>query len=197
MPRFKPLERFSALAVTTVFSIALSSCVVAEDPPPVVTGAKRMFASSTKVNGNIGGLSGADALCATWAQAADLGGSWKAFLSATGVNAISRINDVGPWYNVNRQQKIFNNKTGFTVGAQNAIRTEYGTGATGDAWTGTKADGTANGANHCGNWTSGNTSAYGSIGSPGSSLSAGTAWMAEAGNIPSCTTTLRVYCIEQ
>lgn len=193
---FRFLNRFR-LAGTLLAAAMLSACVAAEEEPPVVDGAKRMFASSALVNGNLGGLTGADALCTTWANAAALGGSWKAFLSATGVNAVDRIPEVGPWYNVNRQQKIFNNKTGFTVGAISAIRTEYGATASGDAWTGTKADGTANGTNNCGNWASSVASTYASVGTPGAGLENGTGWMAKAGNIPACNNTQRVYCFEQ
>jgi hypothetical protein len=192
-----PFEKLISGTVLVWTLSIFAGCVAAEDPLPVVDGAKRVFASSVLVTGNLGGLTGADALCGTWAQAADLSGSWKAFLSATGTNATSRINEVGPWYNVNRQEKIFNNKTGFTVGALDAIRTEYGASASGDAWTGTKSDGTVNGTNHCGNWTSGTAASYASVGTPGSTVEDGVLWMAKGGNIPACNNTKRVYCFEQ
>jgi hypothetical protein len=183
-----------------VLAASLGGCVAAEEPLPVVNGAKRVFASSQLTTGNLKGLAGADSMCGVWAAAAGLGGSWKAFLSTSGtgaVSAASRISDVGPWYNVNQQTKVFNNKTGFTVGAITAIRTEYNETASGSAWTGTLASGAANGTQNCSNWTNG-TTAYGSVGTPSGTVDDGTAlWMASGGNIPTCAVPARVYCFEQ
>ncbi|HEX2613007.1 MAG TPA: hypothetical protein VHO02_05405 [Fibrobacteria bacterium] len=192
-PRSRPLPT----TLPAVFLAALlAGCVTVEKEPDPIVGAKRIFASAQQVTGNLKGLSGADSLCGAWAQAAALGGSWKAFLSTSGVNAKDRINDVGPWYNVNQTTLLFNNKTGFTVGAQSAIRTEYGGSASGNAWTGTKANGTADMVN-CSNWTQGGGSAYASVGSPSITLDDGPGWMAKGGNAPACSTPARVYCIEQ
>jgi hypothetical protein len=190
--------------VAVILAALLSGCVAAEEEPIVEPGpggstAKRIFASAQLMTGKLGGLSGADSLCGVWAQAATLGGSWKAFLStsgSTGVNAKDRINEVGPWYNVNRTTKLFNNKTGFTIGTLAAIRTEYGGSASGNAWTGTKADGTADGTQNCSNWSN-ETTEYASMGTPSKTLSEGAAWMAKGGNAPACSTPARVYCIEQ
>ncbi|MGB3146675.1 MAG: hypothetical protein WBA91_02830, partial [Paracoccaceae bacterium] len=49
--------------------------------------------------GDLGGLDGADAHCASLAEAAGVTGkTWHAYLSATGVNARDRIG-TGPWVN--------------------------------------------------------------------------------------------------
>jgi hypothetical protein len=193
-PRKNSLPRFAALAL----ALLATGCVTVDDQPAPepVPNAKRVFASAQLMTGKLGGLSGADSLCGVWALAADLGGSWKAFLSTGTVNAKDRIDEVGPWYNVDRATKLFNNKTGFTVGTLAAIRTEYGGEASGNAWTGTKADGTADAVN-CGNWTRSDGGAYASIGSPSTTLSDGAGWMAKGGNAPTCSTPARLYCIEQ
>src|SRR5262245_3061033 len=47
---------------------------------------RRVFVTSAIYPGNIGGLMGADAKCQTSADAAMLGGSWRAWLSQDGVN---------------------------------------------------------------------------------------------------------------
>jgi hypothetical protein len=208
MPENARKKRFHALSPRLAIWIAaalLAGCVASEEPTeepgpgPNDPPRKRIFASSLQVTGNLGGLVGADALCASWAQAANLGGTWKAFLSATGVsgvNAKDRIAEVGPWYNVNRTTKIFNNKTAFTVGALAAIRTETGGSASGNAWTGTTDQGNADAVN-CLNWTQGGGTAYASVGSPSTTLSEGPKWMAKGGNAPACSTPARLYCIEQ
>jgi len=50
---------------------------------------------------NLGGLEGADAYCATLAEAAGVTGqTWRAYLSSSQADARDRIGD-GPWYNAN------------------------------------------------------------------------------------------------
>jgi hypothetical protein len=188
--------RFATLAAV-IATTSLTGCVAVEEEPEAQPATvKRMFASAQTVTGSLGGLTGADAQCASWASAANLGGTWKAFLSTATVDAPSRIAEAGPWYNVTRQYLMFNNKTGFTVGPINPIRTEYNTVASGNAWTGTKANGTAD-AVHCSNWTTSGATFYASVGTPNSTLNDGAIWMAKGGNAPVCGSSLRVYCFEQ
>lgn len=123
---------------------------------------------------NLGGLAGADAHCASLAQAAgSRGKTWRAYLSAhaTGnqpaVDARDRIG-FGPWYNargvmvaenLNRLHSEF-----MDLGKQNSL-TENGTVVNGrgdtpnehDILTGSSLDGRTidDGTNHtCNNWTS-------------------------------------------
>lgn len=103
-------------------------------PGPGPTGSKRMFVTRAAYTGDLAvlgegqaapgsdrGADGADRLCAAAAQAANLGGSWKAWISSCTMgpestcvdvhNAIDRIADVpGGWYNVNRSAHLFSNK---------------------------------------------------------------------------------------
>lgn len=50
-----------------------------------------MFATSTTYTGNLGGLAGGDTACAQRAAAAGLAGTYVAYLSTSGVDAISRL----------------------------------------------------------------------------------------------------------
>ena len=69
-----------------------------------------MWRENQTAGGNLGGLTGADGICKTLAEAAgdnSAGKTWRAFLSATAggegggpVHAIERIGD-GPWYDAN------------------------------------------------------------------------------------------------
>jgi hypothetical protein len=119
----------------------------------------------------LGGLAGADAHCATLAEAAGVGGkTWRAYLSTTGgdavVNARDRIGD-GPWVNARGVQVAAdvddlhsdNNK----LSKENSI-SENGEVINGrgdtpnrhDILTGSDLDGMAitDGADHsCGDWT--------------------------------------------
>src|SRR5258706_10297466 len=76
-------------------------------PPP---GAKRFFVSSSSHDGKLGGVAGANAQCTLIAEAANLGGSWKALLAG------ATLADVGPWYLLDGT-KVFNNKANVLAGS--------------------------------------------------------------------------------
>ncbi|HEX2613008.1 MAG TPA: hypothetical protein VHO02_05410, partial [Fibrobacteria bacterium] len=150
---------------------ALAACIAATMLTACVSDSgssapKRMFATSQSYAGNFGGAAAADSICATLAEAALLGGKWNAFLSTNDTGALARTREVGPWFRVDRETKVFNNRTGFTVGALTNIYNEYGAPipSSARAWTGTRGDGTADGTQNCSNWTS--TSGYATAGNP-------------------------------
>ena len=100
--------RFSFLVI--VVATVVSAC--GDDstgPTPLQSGSSASFfvSSARSATGNLGGLSGADALCRNLADAAGFGGkTWRAYLSverdpATGgpTHARNRIGP-GPWANV-------------------------------------------------------------------------------------------------
>src|SRR5262245_2730644 len=96
---------------------ATADAPVLVDAGPCFPSGKRIFVTSTPYTGDLKtngagmtGLHGADNLCGLAATAAGLGGTWTAWLSSSTVDAIDRINDVGPWYLVDRCTLVFNNK---------------------------------------------------------------------------------------
>jgi hypothetical protein len=71
-------------------------------PGDVVVGHKTVFITSTLSTGDLGGLSGADATCQSLANAAGLGGTYKAWLSSTTTSAASRLtHSTGPYVLIN------------------------------------------------------------------------------------------------
>jgi hypothetical protein len=112
---------------------------------------------------DLGGLEGADAHCASLAEAAGVTGrTWAAYLSASGVDARDRIGS-GPWHNA-KGVKIADDVAGLH-GEGNAISKETALDESGnqvngrgdepnrhDILTGSNADGTA-AAETCGDWT--------------------------------------------
>jgi hypothetical protein len=78
------------------------------EPPAdagVPPGAKRVFVTSLRYSANLRdeggqatGRDSADAICQTLADAASLGGSFRAWLSTTDLDAIDHIAGTGPWY---------------------------------------------------------------------------------------------------
>jgi len=141
--------------------------------------------SSNPKGGNLGGLSGADAVCQSLAQAAGAGGkTWHAYLSTSSVDAKSRIGN-GPWYNF-KGEMIAKNVADLHTPEKNMISgmtalTEKGTApsylvkdAKGEAQrpagqlqhdilTGTNEDGMKN-ADTCKDWTVGDDSAKAMLG---------------------------------
>lgn len=163
----------------------------------VCTAVKRLFVTSTKYPGNLGGLTGADQKCLTAAQAANLGGSWKAWLSDSSNDALDRITDVGPWY-VREQSGIqsflrlvFNNKANLaTTPIGSLTYDERGVSNSNDFfWTGTLTGGVKS-AQTCVNWTSSMMTDSAGVGS-----GSGTGWT-QQGTF-GCATPRSILCIEQ
>ena len=113
---------------------------------------------------NLGGLEGADAHCASLAEAAGVTGkTWAAYLSTTTVDAKDRIGS-GPWYNA-KGEKIADDVASLHSDANNITKqtglTEKGEPVPGrgdtpnqhDILTGTNADGTKIADQTCGDWT--------------------------------------------
>lgn len=128
-------------------------------------GVKRVFVTSQSYDGALDaaggvedghGLEGGDALCALVAEAAGLQGNWRAWLSADGVDAIDRIDNVGPWHSMAPFcPEVFPTRAAITVyGPEVAIDyDERGKPATDTTvWTGTGEDGRSDGLD-CEGWT--------------------------------------------
>src|SRR5262245_1269783 len=167
-------------------SMLFGSFLVAAQQPPAGRGGAQtppqpmsfFITSAGKGDGaNLGGLEGGDAHCQALATAAGRSGTWHAYLSTQGPNAVNARDRIGagPWYNA-RGQRVSQNlaelhgdtieqaRLGNPLGKQLSL-TEKGTPVNGvgdtpnqhDILTGSTADGRAytDGADHtCGNYTS-------------------------------------------
>jgi hypothetical protein len=121
--------------------------------------------------GNLGGLTGADAICTRIAEAAVPGSGakgWRAFLSTSTVNAIERIG-AGPWYDRN-ESLVASNTAGLLqerpagettvndlpneLGLPNRAGTGTGADDNHDTITGTNTQGKWDGGPTCNDWTS-------------------------------------------
>jgi hypothetical protein len=127
------------------------------------------FVTSTTSGGNLGGLAGADAQCASLASAAHLpAGTYKAWLSTTSgtpVNASSRLGSARGF--VRPDGKPFADRiSDITAGTiYNALELdENGDDVVGqNVWTGTAANGTAT-TETCSDWTDGSLNSFGEEG---------------------------------
>jgi hypothetical protein len=124
--------------------------------------------------GDLGGLAGADAWCASLAEAAGVGGKvWRAYLSTAAENAGERIGS-GPWHNAKGETiaedlaALHGDAGGLTKATALTEKGEVvnGRGDTPnmhDILTGSKADGTASGES-CGDWTMGGAEGAATVG---------------------------------
>jgi hypothetical protein len=151
-----------AAASAAVLCLAAVPAVVAQDA------ANMTFFITSAGSGdgaNLGGLDGADAICMKLAEAAGAGDkTWRAYLSAEGVNAKDRIG-AGPWQNfagvvvatdvanLHSDAANINKETGLTeTGAVVNGRGDQPNQH--DILTGTNADGTLAAGQTCNDWTS-------------------------------------------
>lgn len=174
-----------------------------------VSGSRRVFVTSIGYTGNLGGLEGADAKCQERANAASLGGIWRAWLSTNSQSAASRLTHPVQGYRRTDGAVISESWTGLVTGSPLVAPelTEYGvqtpyvgagsvTGCSWAAgyffhpWTATTNEGAYSGPD-CDGWTS--TSATGRVGLGGYSLSQWTNWCPGFG----CSSSQPLYCFEQ
>lgn len=131
---------------------------------------KRVFVSSEGYNGNLGGLTGADAKCQALADAAGLQGTFKAWLSDTQQGPATRFTHSPYPYALVTGVKVATDWTGLTSGILlNSISTDQN-GNTPNfpyVWTNTRADGTPlyyDGNHTCDNWGSSSMGLWGLLG---------------------------------
>ena len=176
-------------------------------PPPAEAGADaplvdaadgattnlRVFVSSTTKTGNLGGVAGADAFCNQLATAAALGGTYRAWLSVSGADAIDHITASGPWLLVTGEL-VAADKATLTSGVLTHLidKTEKGVTpplAEDRTWTATGANGRYVGPD-CTSWTGAGSGLSGEA--RNTNANKWTDLLAEG-----CGQVNRVYCFEQ
>lgn len=170
--------------------------------PSTSTSSRRVFVTSATYNGNLGGLTGADAKCQTRATAASLGGSWKAWLSDGGTSAASRLEHETMPYKLLNGNTIASNWADLVDGLLlNPLSiTELGTARANPSgslessgvWTNTNNLGGLTATNsNCQNWSSGQglQGGYGTW----SSLN----YWTNSGFAYACNVQFPIYCFEQ
>ena len=184
----------STTSAVTASVTSTASNTVSATASGIGGGPKRVFVTHAEHDGLFGGLAGADTFCADAATAANLGGTFKAWLSDSNTNAIDRIVDVGPWYLVDGVTLVFINKANLATKPLAEISKDE-TGATPPmpaglsyVWTGTLTGGQKD--LDCAGWT--NASLYARLGAWGTAPADWTSYTAGT-----CANTARLYCFEQ
>lgn len=103
----------------TLFLILYTACtpLPPEEASEQGSSRKRIFVTSASWTGDLRniaqqetGLTSGDHLCHQAAQAGNLRGTYRAWLSTAEEDAIDRVEDVGPWYPPGGTEPLFNNK---------------------------------------------------------------------------------------
>jgi hypothetical protein len=158
--------------------------------PPA--GPLKAFVSSSIVTGGFGGVAGADKICNDLAKAQGLAGTYVAWVSTTGVNAIDRITANGPWQRVDGQV-VAQTKAQLATGALTTAllrdeKNQTPPAAEDRVWTATGANGTFVGCSDCAGWTG---AGNGRVGEAEHTNGQWTTLVDE-----SCTEVNRVYCFQ-
>ncbi len=148
--------------IAVLFSIQSEHQVVYEDQVfAEVAGHYTLFVTSTSYTGNLGGLAGADAICASRAalgsKTKTTGGTWRAVLSTNSIHVKDHLalKEGVPIKNALGEIILANAPQLWSTGGVWGQLTNYDEeGKAGSvAWTGSLTNG-MRGANHCENWIS-------------------------------------------
>ena len=166
-------------------------------PPASWPCPKLVFVTSTSHDGDLGGIAGADGICAARAAAAGLKGTYYAWVSTGGSSPNTHFtHSTGAYKLVGTGATVANSWADLTGGSilTQINRDEFGATVTNGTlvWTGTNADGTRSGQ-ECSNWTTILSGYYGSMGQVGNLNSF---W---SNFIPHnyCDSSARLYCFQQ
>jgi hypothetical protein len=156
-------------------------------------GGRFVFVTSTRSKGNLSGIAGADAKCASLAHAAGLGGTWVAWLSSSengGIDANDRIMSSEGWYLVTGKLVASSRGLLLADSLEHGIdRDENGNFVQSQpVWTGTRRGILAGPT--CNGWRA-SSATFGTI---GRTNAIGTEWTAE--DVEDCASELRLYCFE-
>ncbi len=158
------------------------------DAGPAV--AKRVFVTNGAYLPDFGGVTGADDECQLSAARVGLGGTWVAWVSGDGADAIDWVPDVGPWYDVLGRLILLDCASLGSTPVMPVTLDEHGLDQAGEpAWTGTAPGGRTSELD-CVGWTDSSGSSYGTTGRVGD-LSM---WTSAYDDY--CATSAHLYCFE-
>lgn len=188
--RIKIWSRFMLL--TAVLSLAACGGGVSSNP----VAHNFAFVSPVDVDGNMGGLTGADDMCVAWASSAGIFGTYRAILSTSTVNARDRLAGARGWVRPDGRPLADLPADLFAPGEPLAAL-RLGPDGTDQGqqfvWSASRNTGTYNtngGISDCGGWTSTVTESA-RIGFSDTTSS----WL-DRGSNEFCTNTNRVYCFQ-
>jgi hypothetical protein len=156
-------------------------------------GASFIFATKDKHMGNLGGLDGADATCASLARTRGFPGVYRAWLSSSTTSAIDRIQGAGPWTRVDGTS-VFASRDALKGVPLVAVLLDEEGGSispSSNVWTGTRVGGVKS-SEHCTDWTSSDGAGHGTW---GQADKADTSWTESPSGGEPCNDNVRLLCL--
>lgn len=173
-------------------------CTILPPGAPGVLGRcnKVVFVTSTTSNGELGGLSGADAICNVRATGAGLPGTYKAWLSDSTASPSTRFTRSTVPYVLVDGTLVALDYHDLTDGSLDSaiFRTETGSTYLSLVWSATTGAGSPIPINHCSGWSSRSDTQSGAIGTAAASSDG--RW-SDVSNVFSCDRSLAFYCFQQ
>jgi hypothetical protein len=153
-----------------------------------------VFVTESTQRGDVGGPTGADAICASEAAAAGIAGEFKAWLSVSGTPVGDRLTQSMVPYVLPNGTRIADDWDDLVDGSiQAPINVDaMGQARGGDVWTGTLSNGQTFGGGDCMGFTSEASNVVSRCGSTGFDDARWT-----DAQTPSCNTPLRLFCFQQ
>jgi hypothetical protein len=154
---------------------------------------RRIFVTSAARTADLGGIDGADALCASEASAAGLQGEFKAWLSTADSAVADRVvQSTVPYVRIDGA-RVADDWDDLTDGSILSLinRDANGMEHVADVWTGTLPSGLSYTETDCDGFTNGLVGAA----LCGTTQSINANWTSN--QVPACDTPLRLFCIEQ
>jgi hypothetical protein len=168
-----------------------------------------VFITSTSSTANLGGISGANSICQSRANAASLGGIWKAWISDNTSSPSTSFTHSATPYALPNGDIVANDWAGLTSGnlLHQIDRDEFGnyltlTEGICNAWTNTNADGTLSNTviggctGSCSNWTDGSSCTAPVCPETGNNTFTNSYWTVYCGAGCSCNI-YHLYCFKQ
>lgn len=186
---------YSAMSCSAASSLLCMQAGAGTALPQFASAGKKVFVTSATYNGNLGGLAGADAKCQTAASSAGLANAanFKAWLSDSTTDAVSRLTSDGPWVRLDGVP-VAGSKADLTDDSINTSlavteNTTYFANNLG-AWTGTLKSGLKD-TNTCNNWSD---ATVGFSGTSGAVSSSNDGWTQMSATV--CNASFHLYCFE-
>lgn len=183
----------------------LCSCggeVTSSTTDGVDEGDHRIFLTSVKYNGNLGGITGADSKCSDLATSAGLTKTYKALLSDSSSDVVNRLSISGNTYvfsdSVNKNKVVSLGSDLWLTSSTELLNVidrdeKYNLISSEKSWSGTDSDGIVAISNdHCNDWTSNISTQQGQVGVIGSKTDT---WV--EGTAENCNQYFRLICISQ
>jgi len=193
------MTKLLLILLITIFTISCGEAVGdGSGADGVGSSQHRIFVTSTTHTGNLGGLDGADTICANLANAQGLELTYKSFLGSNSTRLLNRFSFSGAVYNISNGDRFKVVDLGselFEADIESLKQLieydETGASVSGLVWTGSDSEGQNTSSVSCTDWTTDSGAVNGSV---GDNTRTSGFYLEDLPN-QNCSLSYRLYCI--